>query len=159
MTVKDIDKNARIYGMTRTESERNVVEWRGVQLTLRGDSHEDWNNIRRALAHPRVPIARIEFFNYPDRHPLAFKGAVIFDAEGKPLVHTANALLGYGGQGAILSQKILEMVGAGDLYRDITSYVTTTTYRPIIVSRETTIGAIADLSGKVEDTWRWDYGL
>lgn len=105
--------------------------WRTLRLILMGIMEDarsrDWN------ADYSTP-ARMEFFWDPKAEQ---RGVVIFDSQGRMIVHVLHALLGYGGSGPGLSENIMKTLGVTEeMIKDIQESVWSEQPYKLIVSRQ-----------------------
>lgn len=87
---------------------------RGITETIRAEGHSIWRDVQ--------PVGRIEIFSddYTDaaKYRLQDRGLVIFDTNGRPLLHVCNALIGYSGSGPSLTKAIFDELGVGQAIFD-----------------------------------------
>ena len=149
---------ARVHGFVG-ELQGSWLKFKDVRRTYQGTSSEDWQELVLFINHYDDSIARLEFFHWSPGGG-EYRGVVIYDIYGIPLVHSINALLGkgYTGDGYDLSRKILMRLGVLesdliDLNRRIHPYH----YKPVVFSREalTDDGKSVILGAPVQGSWLW----
>jgi hypothetical protein len=172
---------ARYHTPMQTFDGSTDSDWAAIKHILAGIDalYHEWSMDspeRQSSTFGRV--ARVEFINKQDEVTgVERRGAVLFDNYRRPLLHTTNALLGYGGSGPGFSQQILQMLGVPErMFDEANRSVTHGDYDNVVFSREAIGVGIAEsavIGGKyyrdpyntgdiitqpgmpVADSWTW----
>lgn len=102
--------------------------------------------------------ARLEFFRNDARYE---RGVVIFDNQGRMIVHVVHALLGYGGSGPYLSEQILGFLGVPEeTFHEIQQAVWQSDRYMVVVSRQQHgviegVDAAFFISNVEAEEWTW----
>lgn len=170
--------------------------YRTAMPTFESSTDQDWRALEPLLAgidalyhewtpdDPQKPsstfgrVARVEFiWRHDPATDEEYRGAVLFDNRGRPLLHAMHALLGYGGSGPGFSWQILEALGVPrEMFDEVNSSVTPHDYDSVVYSREA-VGVLLEHSlmdsgnyhselhaggvvstypgAPVSDTWTW----
>lgn len=140
------------------------IDWRAIELLLVGI---DATNLRFETQPEKgyaeiARVARVEFRWTQEGH-VEHRGAVLFDANGQPILHAMHALLGYGGSGSGLSRNILQVVGVSEaMFEEVNTSVKSRAYDTVVFSREATafhegVEHAARFT-PVKDAWSWWIG-
>lgn len=131
-------QHARLEYLETRGSRGGVPLYAVTHLRHTEDANLVWESLGPLLAamergETGRRIARLEFIW--DRHT-GRRGVVMYDTDGSPVIHVANALLGYSGAGPALSGQIMEALGVlPEVFEMINSSVTNQDYI-VVLSRE-----------------------
>jgi hypothetical protein len=148
-----------------------VWEHRGTLPAITGPTDTAWTQIEIILTGiselaKRKTYACGEGFSTPARVELLwcgdnrdFRGLVIFDSQGRLIVHVTNALLGYSGSGSYLSKQILTLLGISKrMFEEIQYAVWNMSYVVILTRQKHEVYEGVDTAYptlEVEPEWRW----
>lgn len=127
------------------------VAWRIIKHILAGI--EFLFNPENQYTNDLAQIVRAEFFW--SRNANGRRGVVLYDNQGRAVMHVIHALLGYGGSGPQLTWHILETLGVSqEMFNEANMSVVNEEY-VLVFSREEVSNDIVVLYGTPRDTWEW----
>ena len=153
-------RQPRVDGFTTERRPGGWLEFDEVRTTLNASSSEDWGILNGFLGNIGGTVARLEFFHWHSPQG-EYRGVIIYDTYGIPLVHDVHALLGFDDLlGPSLSRKILMSLGVleSDII-ELNRRAHPHRYKPIVFSREQTHGddsnKVVIPGSPVKETWQW----
>ena len=154
---EDDEFGNRTYTTKLDEFEQSTdAIWRRVRLILAGIE-----SMAKQLNPPYFElgiVARAEFFRGRNRDREYRRGVVLFDTSGVAIMHIKHALLGYGGAGPGLSERIMRALGVPDEMFNQANWSVAHTDYVLIFSREllsTSDGVETRASTHEVGAWRY----
>lgn len=130
--------------------------WNQIEIILTGIAELARHKTYAGSTGYSTP-ARVELLWSRDNRD--FRGLVIFDSQGRLIVHVTNALLGYGGSGPYLSEQILMLLGISkEMFEEIQVSVWDKPYVVILTRQKHEVYGGVDAAYptlEVENEWRW----